>query len=188
MFLKINSKNINFKRLILETITIVFAVLVALAVDSWKEDMDRQDAVDIALLSITEEIKSNMGGGRVALSYNKEVVKELALKLKRFEEGESKDTSLIGYTLIELTDIAWQATNSTQIASWMKQDWLFELGRIYHEQELMDTLIKDFRSFYFTLDPEINEIKKMKYRYRHLVLMNQRVEELIELYEEFLSK
>ena len=188
MFSRFNSNNINFKSFILETITIVFAVLVALAVDSWKEELDRQDAVDIALVSITEEIKRNLAGSIRTLSYNQNTVKDLALKIKQFREGKSKDLSLGGYVLTEITGVAWQATNSTQVSSWFKPDMLFELGRIYHEQKLYDDLIKRIRSFHFSLDPETPDIKRIKYRYRHLKNMNDRAEELIELYQAFIEK
>jgi len=186
MVSKTKDKKTNFKSLAFEAAIIIFAVLTALAVDSWKEEMDRQEAVDIALLSITNEIKKNLNGSISALKHNKAIVDELKLKIKLYGEGKSKDLSRGSFSLAELRDIAWIATNNNQVASWIKQETLFEIGRIYHEQELLDTLIKDFRKFHFLLDPEASDIKRIKYRLRHLSMMNRRAEELIEYYQYFL--
>lgn len=177
----------NYKSLLLEAITIIFAVLVALAVDSWKEDADRRHEVNMAMASIKKEIESNLKGCIEVLSENTHMVDELNQSIALYEQGSSK-TIRLGIVLAELIDVAWLTTNSNQVVSWFEQDVLFSIGKVYHEQELYDVQIKHFRDFSLSYSPEMSIISKAKYQRRYLNSMNVRVKELIGHYQQYLEK
>jgi hypothetical protein len=177
----------NYKSLLLEAVTIIFAVLVALAVDSWKEDMDRRHEVSVAMTSIKKEIEANLQQCTEALSDNTRLVDELNQSIMRYEQGRSEKIRL-GIVVADLIDVAWLTTNNNQVVAWFEQDVLFSIGRVYHEQELYDIQIKHFRDFRLSYNPEMSKITQAKYQRRYLLSMNQRVKELIGKYQEYLKK
>ncbi|MBA6338170.1 hypothetical protein H4J57_13275 [Colwellia sp. BRX8-7] len=175
----------NYKGLALETITIIFAVLVALAVDSWKEDMDRRHEVNVAMASIRKEILSNLKQSIEVLSENTRLVDELKQRITLYEQGGSK-TIRLRIVIGELIDVAWLTTNNNQVVAWFDQAALFNIGGVYHEQELYDVQIKHFRNFRLSYNPAMPIISQAKYQLRYLNSMNARVRELIEKYREYL--
>ena len=107
---------------------VVFAVMVALAVDEWRDERQMQEFADRARAGVVTEVRANVdefertGRGLVAAQAN-------LLAVIRAE-----DLSLLGDLSLSLPDFssaAWRASQASPAASYFDFDWVIEVSRAY---------------------------------------------------------
>lgn len=121
--------------LLLEAASVVFAVLLALAVDEWRETRSREALADHARLSILEEIRSNQTELRNTRDNNRALLQRIEQALPRVME--QRETSLeFNFEIALLSSAAWNTAQTTQAANHLDFDWVKRVAKIYELQGL----------------------------------------------------
>jgi hypothetical protein len=118
----------------LEAVSVVFAVLIALGVDEWREDRANAQLADQAIRSIVTEIRSNQEEFRGANEANRAVI-------ARLQEAAS-DPDLQGFELqfeySLLSEASWQTAQMTRAAHFIEYETVQRIARLYDLQRLFD--------------------------------------------------
>lgn len=123
--------------LVFEAVSIVFAVLVALGVDEWREDRADREVADRARVSVLEEMRSNRSELMDSRVDHEALAGRLRETLESLESGDSLEVGVdFSYTL--LSDAAWHTAQVTQATQFMDFDWVTEVARAYDLQDLFD--------------------------------------------------
>jgi hypothetical protein len=129
--------------LLLEAGSVVFAVLLALGVDEWRERRNQEALAERARVSILEEIRANREELRNTREANRALLQKIEAALPRLAEDpgarleEGSDVQLaINYQLALLSSAAWQTAQMTQAAHFIDYDWVTRVSRVYDQQAL----------------------------------------------------
>jgi len=179
-------KSARFGLIGLEVFSIVFAVLLALGLDSWQEGVKKQKQIDRALEDIISEVSTFTVLDRVAV-YNQEMLDSLNSNIQRHEEGKSSNFQF-GLGRPEIKSLAWSTAQSTGIASEIDRSLLLELAEIYSEYDRLNNIFQLDAEFRFKSDPDMPEYKQAKYIVRHLNRAIFRMNELNKKAGLFLEK
>jgi hypothetical protein len=118
----------------LEAFSVVFAVLVALGVDQWREDQENAQLAEQAIQSIVTEIRSNQEEFAFANEANRVVMarlQEAASDPELLEFGVQFEYSL-------LSEAAWQTAQMTRAAHFIEYETVQRVARLYDLQTLFD--------------------------------------------------
>jgi hypothetical protein len=116
-----------------ESALIVFSILLALAINGWKEDRDNQRLASQALANFEREIQDNSGKIATRIPYH-----------SRLSESFKKSRSMSevpGWQGIKppiLQDTAWQTALATNALSQIRYDTVSALSRVYTYQKSVD--------------------------------------------------
>ena len=124
--------------LLLEAFFVVFAVVVALAVDEWNEDRELQARVERAQASVQAELRAN----RAELESTRESVATLFAgvheRVEALRAGETPQGWDAGATLPDFSDAAWETARVTGAVAHMDYAWVLEVARVYQTQARAD--------------------------------------------------
>ena len=121
--------------LVLEAASVVFAVLLALAVDEWRETKSRDALAARARASILEEIRSNESELRNSRNNNRALLQRIEETLPRIKQ--KPETFLeFNFQIALLSSASWHTAQMTQAASFLDFDWLRRVSNVYELQEL----------------------------------------------------
>jgi len=112
---------------------VVFAVIVALGVDEWREDRSNADLADRALAGVVAEVRSN----RDELLSSQESNQELLTTVR----NAAADTVLpddfsVNYEYSLISSSAWETAQVTRATQYMTLDQVQQLARLYGLQGL----------------------------------------------------
>ena len=134
------------KRILLESLLIVFSILFALSLDAWREGRREARRLAEVRAAFGEEIRGNLA----LLESDRFLPRHRAL-WERFRElsrldsptGEEQYQVWIdfdgGIWPAPLRDAVWRTLGNTEVATRMSFDELFMLADIYREQENVDS-------------------------------------------------
>ena len=122
--------------LLLEAASVVFAVLLALAVDEWRETKSRDALAARARASILEEIRSNESELRNSRSKNRALQQQIEEALRRVKQREPETSLEINFQIAFLSSSSWQTAQMTQAANFLDFDWVRRVSKVYEHQEL----------------------------------------------------
>jgi hypothetical protein len=118
----------------LEAFSVVFAVLVALGVDQWREDRENAQLADQAIQSIVTEIRSNQEEFAAANEANRAVIARLQ---EAASDPELRELGVqFEYSL--LSEAAWQTAQMTRAAHFIEYETVQRVARLYDLQALFD--------------------------------------------------
>lgn len=124
--------------LLLEAASVVFAVLLALAVDEWRETKSRKDLAARARASILEEIRSNESELRNTRDNNRALLQRIEETLPGVKQ--KREASLeFHFEIALLSSASWHTAQMTQAASFLDFDWVRRVSNVYELQELYVT-------------------------------------------------
>ncbi|MEJ2336583.1 MAG: hypothetical protein P8Y26_13275 [Gemmatimonadales bacterium] len=103
--------------LLVEAFSVMLAVLVALAVDEWRQSRADEELAALARASIA-------------------VLEALAGEVATLAGGA--DSAEIGFNFALLSSAAWQTAQVTRATQFLDFDWVRRIARLYHLQELYD--------------------------------------------------
>ncbi len=116
-------------RILAEAAMIVFAVLVALAFEEWREERQMIDFAARARTSVEAELSANLEALEETRPRLLEVDSILAAVL------ESEDLTVldgnIDLTLPDLSDAAWEVARGSRAAPYFDFDWVLRTARAY---------------------------------------------------------
>ncbi|MEA2558845.1 MAG: hypothetical protein QOH06_349 [Acidobacteriota bacterium] len=119
--------------LLLEAASVVFAVLLALAVDEWRETRSRNALAAHAQASILEEIRTNETELRNTRDKNRALLQQIENGLLQIME--KRDTSLqFNFEIALLSSAAWNTAQMTQAANFLDFDWVRRVSKVYELQ------------------------------------------------------
>ncbi len=122
--------------LLLEAAMVVFAVLVALGVDEWRQTAELQEQVDRARAGVEAELRSNqseLAAGLVSISAMNDTVSVMVNDLRA---GRPPVTRGFAGELPDFSDAAWQAAQVTGTVARMDYEWVLATARVYETQRL----------------------------------------------------
>ncbi|WP_422359758.1 hypothetical protein [Reichenbachiella sp.] len=122
-------------KLLMEFISVVFAVLLALGLNHWREANNDQKLAERALVNIFLEVYTNQKDvAEEQLTYE-ERLEEVKVYKDSYDQGEPMKYSL-GFNIPLLSDAAWNVANSTGAIKDFDQDILLDLSSLYAFQEM----------------------------------------------------
>lgn len=124
--------------LLLEAASVIFAVLLALAVDEWRETRSQKALAARARARILEEIRANDAELRRTLAANEAILKRMEEDLLRVEKGEKPELE-VNFSIALLSSATWQTAQVTQAAHFLDYDWVTRVSHIYELQALYMT-------------------------------------------------
>lgn len=119
--------------LLVEAASVMFAVLLALAVDSWQEERREQRRADRARESIVAEIASNRAEVSRAVAQSDTIRRDIARVAARIEQSDSGMVEL-NLQFPILSAAAWTTAQTTGATQPLPFDWLLRVAQIYETQ------------------------------------------------------
>jgi hypothetical protein len=161
------SSRIPWLKIGAETFFVLLGVLLALALDEWRQDRREQAVVVLALENIRNEIQANRPEVRRALAHHRDL-------LRRLEE-----TPGIGIALqpAMIRNNAWQAAQSSQAAARMDFSSVAAFSKMEEIQEDYQSLLAGVMPLLYQMDQR----SAMPLIVQDLVWFDER---LLEVYDE----
>lgn len=121
----------------IETVMIVFAVLVALGVEEWREERQLHRLADRARVAVDLELEHNLTEFERAeanlIDEQEKIANALQELIEIQRETPDTDSTFMGFTLgfPEVSTAAWRVAQVSQAATYLDYDWLVERARQY---------------------------------------------------------
>jgi putative cell wall-binding protein len=122
--------------LLLEAASVVFAVLLALGVDEWRENRSRQALAMRAMDSIVRELQANRRELANIQQVNKPELDRINEQVKALEKAVVREIG-VSLQLAQLSSAAWQTTQSTEALQLLEFEWLVDVAGTYELQRLV---------------------------------------------------
>lgn len=122
--------------LVLEAVMVVFAVLVALAVDEWAQARQLDEQVARARAGIEAELRSNQAELERGSSSVRDMYQRIAGAVERLAAGEELTDYNLGGEIPDFSDAAWETARATGAVALMDYEWVLATARVYETQEL----------------------------------------------------
>ncbi len=176
----------SVKKFGLEIFSIVFAVLLALTLDSWQEQSKQQKKINKALNDIVEEIYtfSTLNG---ALEYNKSQLDSLNMAIEKHKSGEEANFNF-GLGRPEIKSLTWQISKENGITSSFDRTLLLEIAEVYVEYDRLMKTVDYYVDFRLKSDPDISPYTEARYSSRYISSAIFRIGELIRKANDFLER
>lgn len=128
----------SFKTIIIEFVSIVLGVMLALGVNEWRENLNNEDRAEAALNNIENELESNLQTLEYIYNNNKS-----ALEVINSDEldGDSNQTFIPG---IQLQEVAWKAITTSGVSNYLDYDIIIQLSSTYTLQEVYKKTAQSF--------------------------------------------
>lgn len=178
---------LDWRVLLVEFLSVVIGVLIALAVDEWNEDRQNQNKADLALDNIRLELKDNLD----ILEYLHP--NNLAVMSVVFDSVQA-DTQQNFLPGIQLQETAWQTLMSTGVAAYIPYEELFQVSQIYTIQEIykrsgnqiLDSFVNS-RSLFMALEKDLSDEEIFESNRSGLEMMMYLETNLLEALELYLK-
>lgn len=172
--------------ILLEAASVVFAVLLALAVDEWRENRSRRAAAARAQESIVHEIRANRVELESTRKSNEAGLKRLSVQIQALSTGRISELTT-GLSLAQFSSAAWQAAQSTDAPQLMDFAWLVEAAGVYETQRVYVQMQNEFLvgvSDIGSVESDAQRLGVMRRLEGRLRLLQNISAELVEEYQE----
>lgn len=173
--------------LALEAAMVVFAVLVALAVDEWRADRELTDQVRRARTAIEAELRANRDELERSLPTILTAYDEVGTLADRLRSGGDPPTWALQALLPDFSDAAWETARSTGVMAHMDYSWVLATARVYETQSLARLTQNELLGALGTAvvrEPELERVLDLQ---GHLFMVLQMYDGLETKYEEALD-
>lgn len=120
--------------ILIEAASVVVAILLAFAVDEWREARSRQALAERARDFIVAEIRANRDELRGTFDANRKTLEIMGQQMEALAKSADGSVST-GMNLSQLSAAAFDAAKATQAAQTLDFDWLVQVGRTYELQK-----------------------------------------------------
>lgn len=187
----------SFRDASLEVVGIVFAVLLALWLESWRDDIERQQRADEALARIRLEVETNRDELKESIVQNQTNIDAIKAALTSEPETADEQRALIEkigpYLAISsgsMSDSAWTSAKMTDVLGRMPADQVAQLAGVYDTQSYYRDYARFFMREYTNLTIDIQYAdageKAARKFVQHLALLNSIGDQLVVAYSEYL--
>lgn len=146
----------TFRKILVEVISVVFAVLLALGLNHWREEKANEALAEKALQNIIIEIKSNIENIDSDVEGYEVMYDTLVARKKRIAKGTKTNMSL-SYNHPILSSSAWEIANTTGAVKDMDIEVMMDLSDLYTFQEIFQKNGFDYFSAFTSLDAQKEE-------------------------------
>ncbi|HEX2217662.1 MAG TPA: hypothetical protein VHG35_02585 [Gemmatimonadales bacterium] len=173
-----------------ESALIVFSVLLALAVDQWRDARSHRQLADTAHQEILEELRANRASVAEALQYHSALMDSLAAYRDQNGVPSARLFSRGFISPAQVSGTAWESASETGALTHMDYAVVLRLSRVYAQQ---DRYAEQNRSFGEVLYSEIYRggLTSVVENHRNLASIigtfRYREGELLDLYDQTLS-
>ncbi len=122
------------QKLLIEVLSIVLAVLLALGMNQWRETLANRALAQTALANIELELRSNQDLLVLLNENNRSVTASI------HNEDVETESSAAFVPGLQLQEIAWNALLSTGVSSYVDYDTVLMLSKLYSVQEVYKEL------------------------------------------------
>ncbi len=176
-------RRIDWSRILVEMISVVFAVLLALFLNEWRNSVRENHQLAEARANMTLELRHNLSETEVKLSEHRKQLKELEqLKdsIGKFKLPISEYRFGVG--ILNLQEASWRSITLTKVVNKLEFEELNRFSELYRSFELVNKLQDGYMQVAFSLDFNKAENSELGYlaTKNHLVQMISWEEELIE--------
>lgn len=147
LFTKQSSSDFPWKLLIIEAILVVMSVLLALALNSWREARAHQDLAERALQEVVDEVQTNCSQIQNYHAYHQAVA-----------NGEQEPAGIqSGF----LRNDAWNVAKTTGAASYLDHELVAQIGEISAHQSDHRSIVQAYIEALFTIGLQLEEEENM---------------------------
>jgi calcineurin-like phosphoesterase family protein len=190
---KIKPEHMNFKGILIEIATIIFAVLLALGAESWWEHHKTLEMVDVSMERINKEIAANLFECvQAETSLTKKMNKLLSMEneIKNNVPFSKMTDTFGGYETIVTNNSTWKRVLNDKNATYFPVDYMESAFSIYNKQDLLSSVNGSLLQFIFgdlflNKDKEKEAFEISKIYYGQLLRYCTKA---IESHSEFLKK
>ena len=130
----------RFAELATEALMVVFAVLVALGVEEWREERQLRAFADRARAAVDLEIRQNLDAfrrTRQGLIDGRDQVAQVLQALTEAQESREHGSvsAEFGFDFPEISTAAWRVAQASQAAPYFDYEWVIERARHYDSLE-----------------------------------------------------
>lgn len=122
-------------KLLMEFVSVVFAVLLALGLSHWRQTAAEEKLAEKALVNVFLEIYRNQKDVADEMISYQERLKKVQVYKDAYDNGDEVKYSL-GFNIPLLSNAAWNVANSTGAVKDFDQELLLELSSLYAFQEM----------------------------------------------------
>ncbi len=174
------------KKLLTTILPIVFAVLLALALDAWYANMRAEQTVQDTLTDIALDIR-NYSGLSGVYDYNAAFLDTLTQQLEQYGRGEQV-TFTFGFGRPEINSLAWDMAKDTGIASNFGRELYRDIANVYTEFDRLINLWDYNYQFKLERDPNMDQYTLARHFHRQMIKIQARHQELVDKSTAFLEK
>ena len=149
-------KKETIKKALIEISSVVFAVLLALGLNHWREDYSDKKLAEKTLQNIIIEIKSNIKDLDAEVLEYQTMYDTLILRKKNIEKGKVVNMSL-RYNHTILSSSAWRIANSTGSVKDLDLEIMMDLSDLYTIQEIFQKNGFEYFKAFTSLDAQKKE-------------------------------
>lgn len=124
--------------LLIEGASVAFAVLLALAVDQWRESKSNDGLAERAEQSILAEVRTNLGHLEDQAHHRDSLIAYTREVRASLVDGADLDGINVNVSPALLTRTAWETAQVTRALHFMDYDRVAQIGRIYEIQVLYE--------------------------------------------------
>lgn len=180
-----------------EALMVVFAVLVALGVEEWREERQLREFADRARAAVDREIEQNLAEFRSAgpsLIDGRNSVRSMLQALRDAQEsrdrGESGSANFnFNFDFPDVSTAAWRVAQASQAAPYFDYDWVIGRARYYDGLEtyldLRDEVVDEVGSLIAgggDMDRGVIVVRRLYGRLEVLVQLHEGLQEGMEEY------
>lgn len=184
-------------KMFIEVVSIVFAVLVALAADKWVENSDKLERKQRLLHNIQEEVSSNLASIKEANTELEQQIEKLSRVIVRLKSSETIEIdsdikAIWRVSLPELRSTSWHSlTLQSEIFTLIELDKIEQLSAIYSLHVRIDNvglrMIEQFGDNTANLVNPEQTLRTLRVLLYNLSALQQLHTSLQTLYEEYLQ-
>ncbi|MEQ9425002.1 MAG: hypothetical protein RJQ09_11320 [Cyclobacteriaceae bacterium] len=177
----------SFKLLLMEMASVVFAVLLALGLNAWRENHKNEQLAEQAYENILTELRQNaveLDSGILDFEIRLTVLKTIEDSLER---GHEVQKFYFGYSQPVLNKTAWSTANLTQAIVYMDPEVVMDISQLYIVQDVFN----EFGFGYFSkmTDPYMqmdeNVLARTRSNLMQIGIAEQLGRSLLSAYQEF---
>ena len=200
MVVALGSDRVRWKlaELATEALMVVFAVLVALGVEEWRDERQLREFADRARAAVDQEIEQNLAEFRSegpSLIDGRDSMRSMLQTLRDAQEardrGESGNaTANFAFDFPDISTAAWRVAQTSQAAPYFDYDWVIERARHYDGLEtyldLRDEVVDEISSLIASRDMDASAVvvRRLYGRLEVLVQLHEGLQEDMEEYLE----
>jgi len=176
-------------QIVFEFVSIVFAVMLALGLNSFKQSMDAEKEASAIESSILRECSTNLVKIDSNLSKNREYADYLDSLVAL--NPEDVNGFYFTYDFDLLANSAWQLSQNNSITNLINAEFLMEASEIYQTQEFYQEFSQQmFQNIGMLLarKNQLNDADLALSMYYNIGVMNNTAEDLKGMYADFLNK
>lgn len=186
-----DSNQINWVKLLTEMSSIIFAVLLALWVESWMEEQDLKDQADAALIHITAEIKANNQDTKDAIKVNQQSIEGIRKLLNGDEINMKILAPFFSISAGSTSNSAWESAKMSPAMSIIPLEVVSELASIYDTQNYYTSYVNFVFQEVTNLSSNIifdENAKQSAQKFaQHIAMINALATQLVESYDGYLD-